>query len=71
MKIYIDDAYNIIHEVLSDRDLKFYSEFKDKSDLINILSRDFPCQFERVTINESLDYLTIERLFNMADNYRN
>lgn len=70
MKIYIDEDCNTVYQVIDDRNLKELDEFKNKSDLLNILSLDFPEQYERAKLNEDLCYLAIERFFNEADNYK-
>ena len=70
MKIFIDEDCNTLYQVIDDRNLKELDEFKNKSDLLNILSFDFPEQYERAKLNEDLCYLAIEQFFNEADNYK-
>ena len=67
MKIYIDEDCNTLYQMIDDRNLNELDEFKNKSDLLMILSLDFPEQYERAKLNEDLCYLAIERFFNEAD----
>lgn len=70
MKIFIDETSGTLYQILDDRNIKEIDEFENKSDLLNILSLDFPEQYERAKLNEDLCYLAIERFFNEADNYK-